>query len=135
MAMPGKLGCDHLLVCVAVGSGRLDAGGCRWEGCVGGVELASVVRQLRTELNEALADAEGGPAAVPAAQVPGAGGADVDVIGAGYVTSDQLKLPGSAYRLAAASHRQLAADVFEVRLDGVDGNVQLAGDFSVAQQA
>ena len=26
---------------------------------VGGVELASVVRQLRTELNEALADAEG----------------------------------------------------------------------------
>jgi hypothetical protein len=68
---------------------------------------------------------------------PGArrGGADVDVIGASYVTSDQLKLAGSADRLTAAGGRQLAVTVLEVRLDGVDGDVHLAGDFSAAQQA
>jgi hypothetical protein len=74
------------------------------------------------------------PLSAPAAQVPRAGGTDVDVIGAGYVTSDQLKLPGSADRLAAAGGRQLAVSVFEVRLDSVDGDVHLAGDFSAAQQ-
>ena len=68
---------------------------------------------------------------------PGArcGGADVDVIGASYVTSDQLKLAGSADRLTAAGGRQLAVNVFEVRLDGVDGDVHLAGDLSGAEQA
>ena len=68
---------------------------------------------------------------------PGArcGGADVDVIGASYVTSDQLKLAGSADRLTAAGSRQLAVTVLKVRLDGVDGDVHLAGDFSGPQQA
>ena len=54
---------------------------------------------------------------------------------ASNVTSDQLKLAGSADRLAAASRGQLAADVFEVRLDGVGGDVHLAGDFGAGQQA
>ena len=49
--------------------------------------------------------------------------------------SDQLKLAGSADRLTAAGGRQLAVEVFEVRLDGVGGDIQLAGDFSAAQQA
>ena len=56
----------------------------------------------------------------------------MDLIGASHVTSDQLKLAGSADRLAAAGGRQLAVDIFEVRLDGVDGDVQLAGDFSAS---
>jgi hypothetical protein len=71
----------------------------------------------------------------PPARAPSgarAGGADMDVVGAGYVASDQLKLAGSADRLAAAGGRQLAVDIFEVRLDGVDGDVHLAGDFSGA---
>ena len=59
----------------------------------------------------------------------------LDVTGASYVTSDELKLAGSADRLTAASGRQLAVDVFEVRLDGMDGDVQLARDFSGPQQA
>jgi hypothetical protein len=62
-------------------------------------------------------------------------GADMYLIGASYVTSDQLELAGSTNRLAAAGGRQLAVDVFEVRLDGVDGDVQLAGDFGGPQQA
>jgi hypothetical protein len=61
-------------------------------------------------------------------------GADMDLIGASHVTSDQLKLAGSTDRLAAAGGRQLAVNVFEVRLGGVDGDVHLAGDLGGAQQ-
>ena len=43
-------------------------------------------------------------------------------------SSDQLKLAGPAHRLAAVRRRQLAVDVPEVGLDGVDGDVHLAGD-------
>jgi hypothetical protein len=63
------------------------------------------------------------------------GGAGRDVIGASYVTSDQLKLAGSADRLAAAGGRQLAVSVFEVRLDRVDGDVHFPGGLSGAEQA
>ena len=45
-------------------------------------------------------------------------------------TSDQLKLAGPADRLAAASGRQLAVYVFEVRFERVDADVQLAGGLS-----
>src|ERR1700735_591679 len=48
---------------------------------------------------------------------------------------DQLELAGPADRLAAVSHRQLAVDVLEVRLDGVDGEVHLVSDLSGVQHA
>src|SRR5437762_11529469 len=48
-------------------------------------------------------------------------------------TSDQPELPGAADRLAAVTRRQLAVDVFEVRLDRVDGDVQLAGNLGGGQ--
>ena len=68
-------------------------------------------------------------------KVPGTAAPDVHVVGAGYVTSDQLKLAGSADRLAAAGGRQLAANVSEVRLERVDGDVHFAGGLSGAEQA
>lgn len=60
---------------------------------------------------------------------------DVDVMGASCVTSDQVKLAGSADRLAAAGGRQLAVNVSEVRLDRVDGDVHFSGGLSAAEHA
>ena len=53
----------------------------------------------------------------------------------GTVRSDQPELPGPADGLAAVSRRQLAVDVLEVRLDGVEGDVHFAGDLRVSQHA
>ena len=47
--------------------------------------------------------------------------------------SDQLKLTGTVDRFAAVSRRQLAVNVLEVCLDGVDGDVHLAGDLGGVQ--
>jgi len=49
--------------------------------------------------------------------------------------SDQLKLAGPADRLGAVSRGQLAEDAFEVRLDGVDGDVHFTGYLSRVQHA
>jgi len=49
--------------------------------------------------------------------------------------SDQLEFPGASYGLAAMSGRQLAVDVPEVGLDGIDGDVHLAGDLGGVQHA
>jgi hypothetical protein len=51
-----------------------------------------------------------------------------------YIGSDQPKLAGPANRLIAVGRRQLAVNAPEVRLDGVNGDVHLAGDLSRAQQ-
>jgi hypothetical protein len=58
---------------------------------------------------------------------------DIDVIGASYVTSDQVKLAGSADCISSASGRKLAAYVLDVRLDGVGGYVHLASDLKGGQ--
>jgi hypothetical protein len=49
--------------------------------------------------------------------------------------SDELKLAGPADRFASVRRRQLAVDASEVRFDGVDGDIHLAGDLSRAQHA
>jgi hypothetical protein len=59
----------------------------------------------------------------------------MEVIGASYVKSDQVKLAGSADRLAAAGGRQLAENISEVRLNRVDGDAHFAGGLSSAEQA
>ena len=49
--------------------------------------------------------------------------------------SDQLELAGAADRFAAVTRCELAEDALEVRLDGVGGDVHLAGDLGGAQHA
>ena len=49
--------------------------------------------------------------------------------------SDQVELAGPADRSAAVIRRQLAVDVPEVGLDGIDGDVHFAGDLGRGQQA
>ena len=51
------------------------------------------------------------------------------------VVSDQLKLTGPADCLAPVSRRQLAVDASEMRLNGVGGDVHLAGHLSGIQHA
>ncbi len=65
----------------------------------------------------------------------GACGGGPNAPGTGNVRSDQPELPGPADGLAAVSRRQLAIDVFEVRLDGVEGDVHFAGNLRVSQHA
>jgi hypothetical protein len=48
---------------------------------------------------------------------------------------DQLKPPGPADRLPATRCGQLAVDVLDVCLDGMDGDLHLAGDLGGTQQA
>ena len=53
--------------------------------------------------------------------------------GVSGVVSDQFELPGPPDGLAAMPGAQLAVNAPQVRLDGIDGDVHLAGDFCAAQ--